>query len=207
MTELVSLETVKETIHQYGYWAVFFGICLENAGIPLPGETVTLAGGFFAGNGELNYWFVLACAFSGAVLGDNCGYWLGRWGGWSIVRRIGAFFHLPEEKLLLVREKFRENARQAVILGRFIALLRIFAGPLAGIARMPYPIFFLCNALGAVLWAIATVSFAYLVGRTLDLSQLATSFSTFGFVALALLAISIALPRWLAWRSRREANP
>ena len=214
MAELVSLETTKEIIHQYGYWAVFFGICLENTGLPLPGETITLTGGFFAGNGELNYWFVLGSAFGGAVLGDNCGYWLGRWGSWTIVQRVAAFFRLPEEKLLFVQEKFRENARYAVIFGRFIALLRIFAGPLAGIARMPYKVFCLCNAFGAFLWAIATVSLAYFVGRTFELSQLASSFSALGFAALLLFVVAIflqksfasALPRLLACRAQQKAG-
>ncbi|MGL6137266.1 MAG: DedA family protein, partial [Planktothrix sp.] len=49
--EFVSLETIREIAHQYGYWAVFVGITLENAGIPLPGETITLVGGFLAGSG------------------------------------------------------------------------------------------------------------------------------------------------------------
>jgi hypothetical protein len=57
--EFLSLETIQEIARQYGYWAVFFGIALESLGIPLPGETITLVGGFLAGSGELNYWQVL----------------------------------------------------------------------------------------------------------------------------------------------------
>ncbi|NEO92120.1 MAG: DedA family protein, partial [Moorea sp. SIO3G5] len=57
--ELLSLETVQDIAKDYGYWAVFFGIALENAGVPIPGETITLVGGFGAGSGELNYWVVL----------------------------------------------------------------------------------------------------------------------------------------------------
>jgi len=54
--ELVSLETIEKLAHEYGYWVIFLGILLENTGIPLPGETITLVGGFLAGNGSLNYW-------------------------------------------------------------------------------------------------------------------------------------------------------
>ncbi len=76
--ELLSLENIEEIAHQYGYWAVFVGITLENTGIPIPGETITIVGGFLAGSGDLNYWLVLVSAITGAVLGDNFGYWLGR---------------------------------------------------------------------------------------------------------------------------------
>lgn len=67
--ELISLENIQEFAHHYGYWAIFLGILLENLGIPLPGETLTLVGGFLAGSNELNYWFVLGNAVAGAVLG------------------------------------------------------------------------------------------------------------------------------------------
>ena len=82
--EIISLESIQEIAHQYGYGAVFFGILLENMGIPLPGETITLVGGFLAGNDELNVWLVLLSAIAGAIVGDSCGYWIGRWGGWGM---------------------------------------------------------------------------------------------------------------------------
>ena len=60
--EFLSLETIQALASQYGYLAVFVGILLENLGIPLPGETITIVGGFLAGSGELNYWLVLGSA-------------------------------------------------------------------------------------------------------------------------------------------------
>jgi membrane protein DedA with SNARE-associated domain len=75
--EFFSLDTLQELARLYGYWAVFVGIALENMGIPLPGETIVIVGGFLAGSGELNYWWVLGSAIAGAVLGDNFGYWVG----------------------------------------------------------------------------------------------------------------------------------
>ncbi|HAA33176.1 MAG TPA: DedA family protein, partial [Cyanobacteria bacterium UBA8553] len=60
--EFLSLEAIQEIAKQYGYLAVFFGIALESLGIPIPGETITLVGGFLAGSGELDYWLVLATA-------------------------------------------------------------------------------------------------------------------------------------------------
>lgn len=199
--ELISLELIQEIAHQYGYWAVFGGILLENTGLPIPGETITLTAGFLAGSGELDYWWVMGSALAGAVIGDNFGYWIGYYGGWPLLTRIGRLFRFKEEQLIDVRDRFAENAPKAVILGRFVALLRIFAGPLAGTVRMPYFNFLLCNLLGAGLWASATVSVAYFAGRLVPLEQLIAWVAQFAFVVLGLLIGWVGLTYWLEHRS------
>ncbi|MGB3491863.1 MAG: DedA family protein [Elainellaceae cyanobacterium] len=198
--EFISLETLQDIAEQYGYVAVFFGILLENAGIPIPGETITLIGGFLAGSGELRYLGVLATATAGAIVGDNVGYWVGFYGGWPILVRVGRLFRLTEEKLLGVRDQFANNAARAVFLGRFIALLRIFAGPLAGTVKMPYARFLLWNSLGALAWASVMVSLAYFVGRIVPLAQLIQSVAQFAVLALVLVVGWIAV---LVWKETR----
>jgi membrane protein DedA with SNARE-associated domain len=202
--ELFSLETIQELAQQYGYWTVFLGIMLENTGVPLPGETITIVGGFLAGSGELDYWFVLGSAIAGAVIGDNFGYWIGFYGGWALLVRLSKVFRIPEERLLEVREQFSLNAAKAVFLGRFVALLRIFAGPLAGIVGMPYPKFILYNLAGAGLWASVTVSLAYFAGKLVPLEQLIAWAAQFAFVALAIVVIWVGFAYWL--EHRRYSN-
>ena len=199
-SELISLETIQEIVHQYGYWTVFLGIMLENAGIPLPGETIVLVGGFLAGSGELNYWFVLGSAIAGAVLGDNIGYWIGKTGGWPLLIALGRVFRITEEQLLQVKHQFSQNAPRAVFLGRFIALLRIVAGPMAGIAQMPYRQFLLCNAAGATIWASVMVSLSFFVGEFFSLEQLIIWISKFTLVALVLVVLWLVVPPWLEAR-------
>jgi membrane protein DedA with SNARE-associated domain len=194
--ELLSLETLQEIAHQYGYWAIFLGIALENTGVPIPGETITIIGGFLAGSHDLNYWLVLACAISGAVLGDNFGYWIGRWGGWPFLLRFGSFFRIPEKKLVAARNQFSNNAARAVFFGSFVALFRIFSGPMAGIARMPYPQFLLCNLGGATVWAVIMVTLSFFLGRLLPLHQLVAIFARFGIVALGLVLSWIVVSLW-----------
>ena len=126
--DFFSLDIVQDVARLYGYWAVFVGIALENMGIPLPGETIVIVGGFLAGSGELNYWLVLATAIAGAVLGDNFGYWVGRSGGWQLLVKIGNIFNIQEQQLEQAKDRYSRNAAQAVFLGRFVTILRIFAG-------------------------------------------------------------------------------
>ena len=187
--EVLSLEFVQRLAEEYGYGAVFTGVLLENTGMPIPGETITLVGGFLAGSDDLKYKWVLLSVIAGAIAGDNFGYWLGRWGGWPLLRRLGNWFNIPEERLEQARDQFSNNAMQAVFLGRFVTLLRIFAGPLAGIAEMPYEKFLLCNAAGAVVWATSLVSLAYFVGRLVSLEQLLLWVSQFGVLALVAMGV------------------
>ena len=204
--EFVSLETIQSIAHEYGYLAIFLGIALENAGIPLPGETVTLVGGFLAGSGELLYRYVLSCAIIGAVFGDSCGYLVGKYGGWPLMLKLGQIFRIKEEKLIDAKNQFSKNAAKAVFFGRFITLLRIFAGPLAGIAQMPYWKFLLCNASGATIWALTMVSLSFFLGQVVPLEKLVSWVAQFGVAALVLVVAWILIPIWLESLKKRKEN-
>ncbi len=207
--ELLSLDNIQEIARQYGYWAVFIGIALENTGIPIPGETITIVGGFLAGSGDLSFWFVLGSAIAGAVIGDNFGYWIGRIGGWPFLVRLGKFFKIPEHKLEDARRKFSKNAAMAVFFGRFVTLLRIFAGPMAGIAKMRYSQFILFNFGGAAIWAAIMVTLSYFLGRIIPLHQLVHGIAQFGVIALSLVVAWTIFSWW--WKSRphksKESKP
>jgi len=90
--------------------------------------------------------------------------------------------------------KFIENAAKAVFFGRFITLLRIFAGPIAGIVEMPYPKFLFYNFMGATIWGVIVVTIAYFVGKVVSLEQLLSLISQFGLVVLLLLLGWIFIP-------------
>ncbi|WP_315789701.1 DedA family protein [Fischerella sp. JS2] len=203
--EFISLENIQRIAHEYGYWAIFFGILLENLGIPIPGETVTLVGGFLAGSHELSYWLVLGDAVTGAVIGGICGYWIGRTGGWPMLVRLGSLFRFSEARLLSIKEQFSENAAKAVFFGRFLALLRIFAAPMAGIAEMPFGKFCFYNILGATAWASVMVTLSFFAGTVVSLEQLVAWVSKFAIAALLILAAFIIIPLWL--EARQANNP
>lgn len=201
--ELISLDNLQLIANEYGYWAVFLGIFLENMGVPIPGETITLIGGFLAGGDDLEYWHVLGSASAGAFVGGSFGYWIGYWGGWSLLIRLGQLFRLQEKQLIDLKEQFSNNAAKAVLLGRFVVLLRIFVGPLAGLARMPFRTFLICNFVGSAAWALIMVSLAYFFGRLIPLATLVSWVAQFAILALLIVAIWIGAVWWLETRQAR----
>lgn len=204
--EFLSLETIQEIAKQYGYLAVFLGIALESLGIPVPGETITLVGGFLAGSGELDYWLVLGTASMGAVVGSAIGYWIGRLGGWALLLKAGRLFRISEEQLTEAKTEFGENAGRAVFFGRFIAFLRILASPMAGIVEMPFPQFMLFNLAGATVWASVMVTLSFFLGRLIPLEELISWVAKFAIVALFLVIAWFVVPGWLESRKLKQSS-
>jgi membrane protein DedA with SNARE-associated domain len=201
--EFLSVDVIKEIAEKYGYLSVFTGILLENLGIPLPGETITIVGGFLAGSGELNYWLVLASAASGAFIGGVCGYFIGKYGGWALMQKLAKFFRVSDKQLEEIKGKFADNAVKAVFFGRFIALLRIFASPMAGVVEMPLPQFLGVNLASSLSWAAIMTGIAYTVGKFVSLEQLVAWVGQFAIVALLIAAAWIGVPLWLESRASK----
>ena len=158
-------QDLLHVIAAYGYWAVLAFVAIESTGIPVPGETMLLAAAVYAGaTHHLQIPFIIAAAAVGAILGDNLGFWVGREGGYRLLRRYGHVVHLDDAKLKLGQYLFRRHGGKVVFFGRFVALLRAWAAFLAGVNRMPWPQFLAYNASGGILWATLYGMGAYLLG-------------------------------------------
>ena len=152
-------------LREYGYWAVFAALMLENAGLPVPGESVLMAAGALAGRGGLWIGLVLLGAWAGAVAGWCLGTAIGRFGGRRLVLRYGRYVLLTEERLERA-EGFFERYGGAVVVGaRFMPGLRELSGLVAGTLRMPWRAFLVYNAVGAALWVGFWGTLAYVVGE------------------------------------------
>lgn len=191
----ISLSTLESLLPDWGYWVVFGAMLLENAGVPLPGETVTLLAGYAAGSGQLQVLGVMGAAAGGAILGDNLGYWVGRRAGWGLLLRLGRLLGRRPEQMEALRERFLRHAGKSVLLGRFVAVLRVLAGPIAGALHMPYARFLLFNMLGAVLWATTMVGLAWIGGRWIPFETMVKDVVAFGLGALVLLVVVLVMPK------------
>src|SRR5438270_3939016 len=152
----------------YGYWAVLLFVAIESTGIPFPGETMLLVAAIYAGRTQrMSILLVIVAAAAGAILGDNVGFWVGREGGYRLLRRYGRFLHLNERKLKLGQYLFHKHGGKVVFFGRFVAVLRAWAAFLAGTNRMPWSRFLLFNALGGIVWATLFGLGGYYLGNSI----------------------------------------
>jgi membrane protein DedA with SNARE-associated domain len=159
---------LHEYVATYGYLAIFAIVGLESAGIPMPGETILVAAAILAGQGKLHLWGVIGAAAAGAILGDNCGYWVGREFGFPIAYRYGRYVSLDERRLKLGQYLFLRQGGKIVFFGRFVAVLRAFAAFLAGVNHFNWERFFLFNAAGGIVWATIFGSGGYWLGRAFE---------------------------------------
>ncbi|MDN5383787.1 DedA family protein [Streptomyces sp. LB8] len=149
------------------YAVVGLIIGLESLGIPLPGEIVLVSAALLSSQHEgINPVILGTCATVGAVVGDSIGYAIGRRGGRPLLAWLGRKFprHFSEGHVAAAERSFEKWGMWTVFFGRFVALLRIFAGPLAGVLRMPYWKFLIANVLGGICWAGGTTAVVYYVG-------------------------------------------
>ncbi len=200
--DFISSQDLVELLGRWGYVVIFAGMLLENAGLPLPGETLTLLGGYAAGSGQMSLFGVIGAAATGAILGDNIGYWIGRRLGWDLLLRLGLWLRQSPEQMDQLRQRFLRHANASVFLGRFVAVLRILAGPMAGAVGMPYARFLVCNVCGALLWSISMVSLAWLGGRWIPMDRMITGVVQFGLGLLVLVALLAFVPKWISrWQA------
>jgi len=199
-----SLDLIEHYMLIYGYWAVFFGVMLENAGLPIPGETILLVGGYFAAihADEFNLFRVMGTAALGAVIGDNIGFAIGHHYGRGFLLKIGRFFFLTPKRFEHMEKFFERYGNKTILVARFITGLRVFAALLAGASRkMRWRVFLAYNVAGALLWAIVITLLGYLFGHSLPL--LVKWVGRTGTILL-IASVVVAAVAWKIRQHRRE---
>lgn len=171
------------------YLTVAVVIGIESLGIPLPGEIILVSASLLAVHGTVSPVAVGVSAVIGAVVGDSIGYAVGHRYGEVMFVRLGRRFprHFGDEQIQRAERLFQRWGMWAVFFGRFIAFLRIFAGPLSGVLRMPYWKFLIANLLGGIAWAGGTTAAVYYLGIVAE-----TWLKDFSYAGLAAVVVVIA---------------
>jgi membrane protein DedA with SNARE-associated domain len=158
----------QHVISHYGYAAILIVVMLESAGLPLPGETILVSAAIVAGTRHsLDIRWVIVAAASGAILGDNIGFWIGRKFGDPLLEKWGHLVGLDARKRMLGRYLFAGYGGSIVFFGRFVAWLRAFAAVLAGANGLATWRFFVFNAFGGLVWASVFGAGGYLLGASI----------------------------------------
>lgn len=140
-------------------------IGLESMGIPSPGETALVLAAVLASQGKLEIWLVILIGICSAIIGDNLGYLCGRRFGREVLEASGPFRRRRVMLIAVGDRFFQRHGPKAVFFARWIALVRFAAAWLAGINRMPMPLFFFWNALGAISWGVTYGLVGYFGGQ------------------------------------------
>jgi membrane protein DedA with SNARE-associated domain len=150
----------------YGYWTIFIIVLLENAGLPAPGDTVVLFGGFVARHGSLRLAWAILVALGAAVLGQCVGFVVGRYGGEPLIQKYRRKLPIAQTRYDRAQDIFLKNAAWAVFIARFVVVLRELAGLLSGVFRFSVSRFLLFNIGGAVVWSVSMSCLGYFLSRS-----------------------------------------
>lgn len=192
-------DTIRHLLNSWGYCVVVIGLLGENAGVPIPGETVLMFASFMANKGNsLQIEWLILIASAAAILGDNTGFFLGRHFGRTFIRWGRTLLRLDDDEIGAARNLIRTHGGRAIFFSRFIFGLRTIAGPVAGSLGMEWKRFLKFNALGAVAWVttIALIGYAF-----------ATKFQTLlGYIEKASWAVTggLFLLGYFLWRRAKH---
>ena len=199
------LAALSSPLEHYGLWAILLLVFLEDFGIPVPGETVLIAAAVYAGSGRLNIVAVGLIGFAAAVLGDNVGYAIGRFGGQAIVLRWGKYIFLTPERMEKAQAFFNRHGGKIIVIARFVEGLRQANGIIAGISGMRWLRFVAFNMIGAALWVGCWVSVGYFAGEHITaIYHYITRYSLYALIAAAVLVAAWIIRR--VYRRRAGAR-
>jgi membrane-associated protein len=201
-------EHLTQFVATYGEWvyALLFAIVFAETGLVvtpfLPGDSLLFAAGTLAGTGQLDIRIILLSLVVAAILGDAVNYAIGRAVGPRVFRSVDrtGFWHraLNRDHLDRTHAFFEKYGGKAVVLGRFVPIVRTFVPFVAGAGAMTYSKFALYNVLGAILWVGTCALAGYAFGGIPIVKN------NFSLVALGIVAVSL-LPIVFEWlRHRRE---
>jgi undecaprenyl-diphosphatase len=197
------LITSLGSIGHWGYLVIFLVVMLECQvvlGLFMPGETLVLVGGFFAGQGLLDPGLLILTISSAAIVGDSIGYEVGRQLGRGWIMKHGGRFGLRQEHLIGVDSFFMKHGGKAAFVSHFLHLLRALMPFVAGDRRMPYARFLLFNSTGCIVWASVFVTLGYVAGESWRAAAHYTGFA--GKIVIGCLLLA-AVTVWI-WRRRKR---
>ena len=186
-------------IEHYGLWFLFAIVCLESAGLWLPGETALITAAVVAARGHLSIEGVIIVAAAAAIIGDNIGYWLGREAARPLIDRYERLRRYADRVLPPAERFFKRHGGKAVFFARFFGGLRVTGAWMAGITRMDWWRFLVWNAAGGIVWAVGVGLLAYYAGKAA--ADALARYGVYAAIAGGILFV-VAIAFLHVWRRR-----
>lgn len=189
-----------QAIQIIGYPGIFAIILAESGlffAVTLPGGSLLFTAGLLASQGYLNIYILLSTVLVAAILGDTIGYWFGAWVGPALYRREDSRF-FKKKHLEQTRAFFDRHGSKAVLLGRFVPVIRTFVPILAGVVQMRYHTFLAYNVIGACIWAGGFTLGGYFLGESVPNIENYIEYIVLGIVFVTMIPLFLHV-----WRERR----
>ena len=164
---LYSPEGLRELIRTGGAPLICTIVFIETGffvGFFLPGDSLLVTAGIFSAAGVIPLKWLLLPVMLCAIVGDQIGYWIGRSAGAALYRREDSFF-FRRTYLQRAHDFYEKYGGRAVILARFVPIIRTFCPPVAGAAKMPYPRYLAFDIFGGIFWVGTTILGSYFLGH------------------------------------------
>jgi len=198
-------DLLRNTVLHHGYWAVGAFLLIENIGIPVPGETILLLARFLAySEHELQLFWIIVVATLVTAVGGSLGFALGWHGGRPLLDRYSTAFRIQPGIVVRGENLFARYGAATIFFARFVFGIRIIAGPMAGVLRMPWKKFLIFNFLGAGVWVTVIASAGYLFGR--HWGRLERDIKRID-VVVAIVAVSVLMFWWRRIRNQNGRAP
>ena len=168
----------------------FFGVFLEQVGIPLPSNFLLIVAGALAGAGDLELSFVILLTVFAATLGDTIWFYIGRSQGYKVLGFLCRISLEPDACVSSAKMMFFRHGEKSLLFAKFIPGLSTFAQPLAGAASMSIPRFFIFDVAGSLLWAIVFIGLGFIFSNQLEI--VVEYASSFGWWFLGILVAALA---------------
>lgn len=200
-------ERLDDLIALFGPWTyvVLFGVIFCETGLVvmpfLPGDSLLFAAGAFSARDpeQLNIWVMLVVLSVAAILGDTVNYWIGAWIGPKAFS--GKIKFLKQEHLRKTESFYEKYGAKAIVLARFVPIVRTFIPFVAGIGAMNYGKFIFYNIVGGIAWVVLCTGAGYWLGRIEFVKE------HFEVVVVAIILISVLPMVWEIYASRRWPEP
>jgi membrane-associated protein len=195
-------EGLKELIRAGGSPLICLIVFVETGffvGFFLPGDSLLITAGIFAAAGVIPLKYLLAPVMLCAVVGDQIGYWIGRTLGPALYKKEDSLL-FRRGHLLRAHEFYEKYGGRAVILARFVPIVRTFCPPVTGAAKMPYSRYLIFDIFGGILWVGATILGGFFLGRSVPNIGARIHYVIAVVVVLSILPAVIGI-----WRARRAA--
>jgi membrane-associated protein len=196
----VSLESLIRAVGYIGVAAIVFAESGLLIGFFLPGDSLLFTAGFLASQGVFEIWILVPLCFVAAVTGDAVGYAFGQRVGSRLFQRADSRF-FKKEHLEKAEAFFDEHGGKAIVLARFLPVVRTFTPIVAGAAGMPYRRFAVFNVLGALLWAVGVTLAGYFLGSAIP------NIDHYLLPVIGVIILVSVLPTLIhLWREHRSAR-